>query len=528
MIKSRHKIFLCSIITLLMLAVSILTCLGMVFNYVGEDIAVIRTGNSVIKLQLTEKVTLEDDTMDKLSKKIRVVSASKTGSLDEVVKVTDNNVMFGYKFKGEKYYFSAIGDKLDNENKATYTTTTGTVNIYNASQLKALRDNVNGGDTYEGSRIYIQSEISLANQEWTPIGTLSNKFKGTVVGNNYKISNLKITVTPDNAMFSLGGAGLFGVAEDAKFSKIKMCSVNINVKNFIYCGALVGVIISNSYNGCSVSDCSVDQYSKINMDSCICVGGLIGAAQNTKIYNCGAYASVYSTKGTFVGGLAGCVTQSTYLSSCESRAKILMGSAKEMHVGGVVGSTYADTVSNGSVVIDRSIFNGSIGLAASGNVEVENLIMGGIVGSMRTFTTITNCVANVSNFAMGELNIKATDHVGKFSNRSNQGGDSAYDIYQFFKLIYPIYGGFCYTMTAESKIVLGLIPVGKTSVNQYTMKPAYRPTYFIGVSNVLFSPDNYISKVAYMDFVVSKNYFTGSSYMLNSDWSEYAERKTDI
>ena len=517
-----------------MLTVSILTCLGMVFNYVGEDIAVIRTNNSVIKLQLTEKVTLEDDTMDKLSKKIRVVSASKTGLFDEIVKVTDNNVMFGYTFNGEKYYFSAIGDKLDNENKATYTTTTGTVNIFRAAQLRSLRNNVNGGDTYEGSTINIQSDINLANEEWTPIGNLSQPFKGTVAGNNHSISNFKITAKPSGELLTMGGgAGLFGIARNAEFRGIKICNAKINTSNYAFCGALVGLVLSDSKYGCSVTSCSVDQYSTLSLDLCACVGGLIGGAKNTYIFSCGAYSSITSTNGTFVGGLVGglmggATTYSTRLASCESRAKIIMGSAKEMHVGGIVGSTYADTAVLGCLVeIDKSIFNGSIGLSASGNVEVENLVMGGIVGSLRAFTTITNCVANVSNFTMGELNIKETDNVGSFYNRSGQ-GDGSYELSQFFKLIYPIYGGFYYTMTAESKIVLGLIPIGTTSVNQYTMKPAYRPTYLICVSNIFLSSANYISQVTYMGFDVRNNYFTGSSNILNSDWADYATRKTDI
>ncbi len=54
--------------------------------------------------------------------------------------------------------------------------------ISTADELKAFRDEVNAGDSYEGKHILLTADIDLAGSEasqWTPIGTASNKaFKG--------------------------------------------------------------------------------------------------------------------------------------------------------------------------------------------------------------------------------------------------------------------------------------------------------------------------------------------------------------
>lgn len=125
--------------------------------------------------------------------------------------------------------------------------------IGNLAQLKAFRDAVNNGNTYEGVTIKLADNIDLGNEEWTPIGTGtyttsnyapaedSNVFCGVFDGNNKTISNLKITKTiegsdPDDdanlGLFSITGDG--AVIKDLTITNVNISTTGRNV------GALAG------------------------------------------------------------------------------------------------------------------------------------------------------------------------------------------------------------------------------------------------------------------------------------------------
>ena len=45
-------------------------------------------------------------------------------------------------------------------------------------QLKAFRDSVNDGKSYQGQYIQLTADIDLGNEAWTPIGTEGKPFRG--------------------------------------------------------------------------------------------------------------------------------------------------------------------------------------------------------------------------------------------------------------------------------------------------------------------------------------------------------------
>ena len=107
--------------------------------------------------------------------------------------------------------------------------------ISSLAGLKVLRDAVNEGRTFEGCTITLNAEIDLNNEEWTPIGSVSQKhgFMGNFDGNGYAVKNLNIA----NIALDADGyayAGLFGVTE----------GTDVNNENYIKNLTIENVTIS--------------------------------------------------------------------------------------------------------------------------------------------------------------------------------------------------------------------------------------------------------------------------------------------
>ncbi len=99
-----------------------------------------------------------------------------------------------------------IGDYiLDESNWYTNPAEAGVYVISTAGELAKFAELVNSGVTFLNETVKLDANISLADYEnWTPIGSSANPFKGTFDGQNYTISDLKINDP------TLDGAGLFG------------------------------------------------------------------------------------------------------------------------------------------------------------------------------------------------------------------------------------------------------------------------------------------------------------------------------
>ena len=75
--------------------------------------------------------------------------------------------------------------------------------IATLEELKAFRDSVNDGESYQGMYIMLTADIDLGNEEWTPIGTEGKPFRGTFDGSGNTISNLYIEKGFDNTVQQL-------------------------------------------------------------------------------------------------------------------------------------------------------------------------------------------------------------------------------------------------------------------------------------------------------------------------------------
>ena len=206
------------------------------------------------------------------------------------------------------------------------TCATGTVEIYNAEDLNAIRYCLNGD--YK-----LVANINLADspqykENWTPIGTEAKPFAGKFYGNGFYIVDMKINNS------ELNYAGLFGVANGATIDKVTMYSTNVSassIKAQNNVGAIVGkaidTTIENSFSNLTIDaqnnvgglvgevadeDGSANlirnsySYSLINAKNN--VGGLVGQAANLEVktsYFAGAFGANNVTSMTNVGAIIG-------------------------------------------------------------------------------------------------------------------------------------------------------------------------------------------------------------------------------
>lgn len=242
---------------------------------------------------------------------------------------------------------------------ANYTNTTRvsssviTVNLKDATDLRAFAARVNGGDNMSKTNVVLASDIDLNNEAWTSIGNVSSYpgicFLGDFDGAGHTIKNLNCTDATENH----ASAGLFGGAMNtiknvnvdgatiysnhyagviAAYTSAN-CTVieNCHVKNVTVTsepedlgteydnGDKVGGIVGYMTGGCKVINCSIDGFEvKAYRD----LGGIIGMANgNVEVKNCSAkngsviqdntYAyksDVITTVGEIIGRDGGAVT----------------------------------------------------------------------------------------------------------------------------------------------------------------------------------------------------------------------------
>ncbi len=151
-----------------------------------------------------------------------------------------------------------------------------------ASQLAGLAELVDGGNTFEGKTIKLESNLNLSNVLFDPIGSYrkDTAFKGTFDGQGYTISNLsQNTWALDNGYYySDLGMGLFGKVEDATVKNLKIDGASISGEN-----GLCGVVAGAAYGDCTFDNITVSN-TKCN-DYQYYAGGVVGWASGEQTYS---------------------------------------------------------------------------------------------------------------------------------------------------------------------------------------------------------------------------------------------------
>lgn len=237
----------------------------------------------------------------------------------------------------------------------------GVYQIGTAAKLAWFADAVNKGDTTISGKL--TANINLNGKPWTAIGTDSNKFAGTLDGDNYTVSGL---------------AGTGGL--------VYYLSANGTVKSLCV-------------------DCAIDGTSN--------VGGIADKSEG-RIENCLVSGYIKGGNDTIfgVGGIVGHGVAGNVISGCVSTADILFKYSRyavQNGAGGIVGYTYgtvencyfAGNVHTNAKSVSAGGFGGLVGSARSnavmkdcytvGAVTGPESSFGAVVGKVNSGATITNC-----------------------------------------------------------------------------------------------------------------------------------------
>lgn len=188
--------------------------------------------------------------------------------------------------------------------------------IATADELKAFRDAVNAGTSYEGKVVKLAADIDLNNEAWTPIGGTdgyANNFDGTFDGNGHTISTLTVNSNNAGLFGTLGGAIIKNLTIDgatltsnhyaggvaawvesgATNSDVKPTIENCHVKNATItvtpeeingqwdngdkAGGIVGYYVNATIIGCSVENTTIKAYRDC--------GGIVGSVNGGTVKN---------------------------------------------------------------------------------------------------------------------------------------------------------------------------------------------------------------------------------------------------
>jgi type II secretion system protein G len=259
----------------------------------------------------------------------------------------------------------------------------GYIGIYTPGELASI-----GNDPkypLNGNYIVMKDLDLSGYSNWNPIGNYGadseSKFTGTFNGNNYVISNLKISRPDTNHQ------GLFGRADGGKIENLGL--ENVDVTGNYYTGGLVG------YNNGTITDCYATGRVTGNNSS---TGGLVGYNNGT-ITNCYATGSVTGYN-EYTGGLVG--YNNGTLTNCYATGEVTGNKS----TGGLVGWNYGaieNCYTTGKVSGSGDYIGGLVGLNLTGGTITNCYATGNITGYWYTgglvgqnYGTITDCYATGS------------------------------------------------------------------------------------------------------------------------------------
>ena len=183
----------------------------------------------------------------------------------------------------------------------------------------------------------LMNDIDLSAYAWF---TVTTKFAGTLDGNGYKISGLRL-----------------GTAES------RVTAANAGLISFLNVGA-------------TVKDLTVDVTMYISGNGATAVGGIAGKSTGT-INNCTVTGTIDVTHTTniYVGGIAGQMNANAKILNSVNRASITVGinSTKQIRTGGITGYAVAGSK------IENSVNFGNINVTAGALDNATNNCAAGIV-----------------------------------------------------------------------------------------------------------------------------------------------------
>ena len=284
--------------------------------------------------------------------------------------------------------------------------------IRTAADLNNIRNNLSG--SYK-----LMADISLSSYaNWEPIGSSAAPFTGTINGNGYKITGLKISRNTEDYI------GLFGYIRNGATTNLVLESVDIQGRSYV--GSVAGYIQYGTISGGS-STGLITSYVISSYSNPYYSGGIVGYMEGGAITGASSTASVTSSVTSssgnrlyYSGGIAGYVNggKITGSHSTGNISSVLPYTAYSGGIAGYVanGGEIRDSSSTGSVISNSSsndAFSGGIAGYAGGSEISDSFSTGNISASAyyRAYSGgITGVATNISliNSSFSTGNISAS------------------------------------------------------------------------------------------------------------------------
>lgn len=242
----------------------------------------------------------------------------------------------------------------------------GLAKICNSTDKKYINEN------FAGKTIEITTDIRLraannrenkTNYIWEPI----KGFKGTLEGNNNRISHIEIKGMP--AYKDYNYSGLFGdlIGDDKHKPTVRNLIVDgeINNNSGISSGSIGGLV--GYAENAIIENCTNEMKIENEIYEDIEIGGVIGVVKNSKINNLKNYGDINSVR-TIVGGVVGKAEgdKNYTIKNSINYGIIYQGTLKDLgadnnsKTGGIVGETYIpiEGCGNKGVVTGYNIVGG--------------------------------------------------------------------------------------------------------------------------------------------------------------------------
>lgn len=173
-----------------------------------------------------------------------------------------------------------------------------------------------------GGSYALGADIDLGGADWTPIGTESAPFTGTLRGNDRAIRNLFCT----NSLSGSDYRGLFGCVSNATIESVSVSGV---VAGKQYVGGLVGCVTG----GTVISNCiATVEIAATNMYAGGLIGACAGGSAINRIVDCRADGFVSGSG--MAGGFIGYVYAPAVISNCVARGDVRSAASD---YGGFIG-----------------------------------------------------------------------------------------------------------------------------------------------------------------------------------------------
>ena len=247
--------------------------------------------------------------------------------------------------------------------------------IHNFYEVECLANHVNKGKLYFGTERYNRANYKLVNGIiypedrsvlHSPIGTYSSDystaFSGTFDGGFYRIRN--VTVSGSNSY-----AGFFGVVAGientydhtyANIRNIILLDIDVKETNVELAGDLKGCL-AGQISHTAVNGCWVDSASEVSGGTQI--GGIVGYAYNSEMYNCASLAGITTYHpNVWAGGIVGYAQYTKIANSyskCEYTSNNVVDSSTTA-VGAIAGAVKKSEFDNTYFMVNGGVEDSQI------------------------------------------------------------------------------------------------------------------------------------------------------------------------